>query len=247
VKSYAAAIVNVKDRRSLTCPPPSHSLRRVLKTTGENNGRHTTGAGARRRSAYEHQLDDHRALLRAFDTQGVVLGVSRNARVKTSDGARLAARAAAAVLPSESIEPHALMHDAQAQPRPGVAALRWEIALRLAWTRENDPAVAGWARPQSVGRMARDPRATGFLLPRRSWTRFTSWRQVVREIARLALRLHRLLSRAIPLRRDFAPTAQPEGRSHGVAGESRPGATYRDHGRAPVEAAWFLARPFPAM
>jgi hypothetical protein len=228
VESYSTTAALDKHSLAAFAPTTRVSLKDRLAHTREANGRHKTGAGARRRAAYEHQLDDHCEILRACETPGVVIAISRNARVKTSDAPRLAARARAAVLRTQGLEPRALLQEHQAQPRSGVDAVRWEIEWRLAWARENHPARAGWALKQSAPRAARHEGATAFYLPRRSWSAFTLWRRVVREIARLLLRLHEKLSRVIPLRRGLAPRAKPEESSHVAVAEKRAVATLGD-------------------
>lgn len=226
---YATGGRSVNVPEQLRAASSRWSLTDRLARTRAANPRTTTGAGARRRSSYEHQLDDHLALLAACTTAGAVVTVDRSARLRRSDGARRAARPSAAVLTKQTLEPCALIEEALRQ-RDGLAASVARTLVQLgARCEANHPARAGWALKQSAPRTTTDPRATAFYLPRRSWRAFFVWRAWVRAVARLLLLLYALPAQVIPLRRAVAPRPKAEESRRPVEQESRAVTTYGDH------------------
>lgn len=208
--------------------PSSWTLDRALDWTRTRNPRTSSGAGARRRAAYEHQVDDHLALLSACDRQGVVVAVDRSARLRTGRAALRAARASAAELTIHTLEPWALLHTTPASSPAGLRALIARALMLVAWCRAYDPARAGWARATVRARTGRDT-ATSVYLPRGSWRAFVAWRRVVRALVALLIRIATWASRLIPLRRPAAP--RPKAEEQQDAGRSRERSdrtTYRD-------------------
>lgn len=228
-------------------PSATWSLADRLARTRAGNPRTTSGAGARRRAAYEHQLDDHLALLTACATPGAIVRLDRSARLGRADAPRRAARPSAALLAKQTLEPRALIEGARGQRDGFPASVARTIAQLIARCEAQHPARAGWALKQSTPRTVTDPHATGFYLPRRSWQSFTTWRRWVRAIARLLLLLYALLARPIPLRRDVASRALPEKPRRPVESKSRAGTTYGDHSGWRAAAARIQGRLFPAM
>lgn len=202
--SIEAPSSNLRDLLPDVAAPWSLSER--LAIARERNHQYSTGAGARRRSSYEHQLDRHLALLRAADCQG----------------------AAVRVRGAGELRPWELLHGPLAGRAPAVRVYRHRILALIAWCRENDPVRVGWALRQSAPRARRAETATELYLPRRSWRAFTAWRRVVRQVGRLLAVLATWWETLIPAPRASSPRTEDEERTrgHGRVGEA--GTWYRD-------------------
>jgi hypothetical protein len=199
------------------------SLAERLAWTRQNNPRHTSGAGARRRSCYEHQVDEHLALLRACDQQGATYTRGRRS----------------------TLRPWELLHAPLAGRARAIEAYRAQLLPLIAWTRANHPRRVGWALPQSRPRAAALPTATEYYLPRASWRAFLAWRRVIRRLERLLQVLHTWWGSLIPAPRSASPRplAEETRSEHGASGQ--PGTRYRDQsarGGAPVPLGALLPR-----
>lgn len=203
-------------------------LARRLAWARDENPAHATGRGSRRRSAHEHELDDHLALLDACDVQGALVTLPRRYK---RDGRRTA------------VEPWRLLYERVDGPAPAVLAYRQQIGECVRWLRDNAPAVAGWGMPQSARRARDKAPATRYWLPRAEWAAFYAWRRVARLLASLLRALDAWWFCLIPVPRSPAPRPKAEEQGSTARPTGEAGTRYRDQSGPGAE--WFLNRPWP--
>lgn len=197
------------------------TLDRRLARCRANNPRTTTGRGAARRSAHEHELDELCFLAWACRTPGVLveIGRRRNGGPIVRRPGQVEPRARRRAL--ATVEPYRLLHEpieGQARAARGFRAL---LGVALDWWAEFGP-HHGWAERQSARRAARQAEATSWYLPRRMWPQFTVARAVARWIAAALLTLHEWWDALIPAPRS---RSEAEGRGAGARASASPART----------------------
>jgi len=203
-------------------------LDRRLAWAREENPNHEHGRGSKRRSAHEHELDEHLALLEAFDAQGQLVQLPRRHK---RDARRTA------------LEPWRLLYERVERASAGLLAYRQQIGECMRWLQANAPAAAGWGMRQSARRARDKGAATRYWLPRAEWAAFYAWRRVARRLAALVRALDAWWFCLIPVPRSPAPRPKAEEQGSTARATGEAGARYRDQSEG--AAAWFLARPFP--
>lgn len=207
----AAVADNLLD--PLSIPTSTWSTRRRLRWTRDDNPRHGSGRGARRRSAYEHQLDELLLLVAALDDPSATVLVGRH---------RCRARRRQFITPDVPMEcrckvrqlrPWELLYsDLQGRSRV-IAAYRRRMGPLAQWLRDNHPRV-GWAEPMPKRRARAVAEATGWYLRAACWSLFHAYRRVARVLVELLRTLDRWWWSLLPVPRRSAPTAKPEGPSY---------------------------------
>lgn len=197
------------------------SLARRLAMVREKNPNAGSGAGARRRSSYEHQLDNALLLLAACEVQGATV--------------RIPGR--------QTISPFELLHaPAPTSARP-LAVYRRKVNQAIRWCHDNDLHRLGWADAQSQRRAARQDGATRFYLGYRAWTPFLTFRRVVRYIARLLHTMHVWWPLLLPALRSAATSPKGEELPSGArAAILRP---ERGAGSSPIHVGALVERALP--
>jgi len=206
-------MVNLPDAPKFS--PPSWSLERRLSWTRASNPGTTTGAGARRRSRHEHELDELLALARACTQPGALVSIARRSNggpvvrpgggVKRGRGGALMA----------TVEPYRLLHEPVEGEARALRGFRAAAVLLLDWLAAHGPA-SGWAEAQSAPRAAREADATAWYLPRANWAAFYAYREAGRLLAAILLTLHEWWDSLIP-----TPRFRSEARGRGAEARTR--------------------------
>jgi hypothetical protein len=228
MRAYLPELTSVNLRELLPACARPWSLEDRLAIARDENQNHTTGAGSRRRSSYEHQVDRHLELLRACGAPDKL--VKRSLHRSAGGG-------------TVTLRPWELLRSNVEGHAPGLRDLRVKIERLIEWSYENHPREAGWMLSQSKGRAAREERATEYYLPRASWRAFTAWRRVQRELWALLLLLHTWFPLLIPPpRRRFEGEAR-EATARMPSSDSHTGTGCRD--QAPSRAGSLLRLVLP--
>jgi len=206
-------MVNLPDAPKFS--PPAWPLERRLAWTRASNPGTTTGAGARRRSRHEHELDELLALARSCTQPGALVSIARRSNggpvVRPGGGVK---RGRGGALMT-TVEPYRLLHEPVEGEARALRGFRAALLVALDWLAEHGPA-SGWALRQSAPRAGRLPEATSWYLPRSSWAAFYTARAVLRWMAAALLTMTEWWAALIP-----APRSRSEANGRGAGARTR--------------------------
>jgi hypothetical protein len=243
VQSYATAAPDRNILEPLVVKPTRRPLGKRLaqsKRQCKSEGRHP---GRARRASYEHQFDDHQALLDATRAQGQLVTMGRDARQRKSEAARRRARVSCAIVGAHTFHPWELLHAPIHGRAPALHDLRRKALRMLWWLVENHPDRTGWAERQSRPRTRHVEGATLYNIARAQWVQFYAWRRVARAFVGLLLLLHDWWEVLIPGRRSVSPEPTAKVRRSEPESESDPRTRYRD--QSPRQLGALIRGPWP--
>lgn len=212
----------------LTFPALVWDYERRLTIARADNPNAGAGQGARRRSRYEHQLDEHLLLLSAFSTQGRLVEIGRHRCRAWRGRLVMPAGVAQCRCRRQLVHPWEILCAAAAPSARALHDIRHKLRVALDWCKRHHPRT-GWALAQSRARAQHQATATEYYLPRRCWGAFMGFRRVVEWIARVLLTTHAWLLSVIPAPRPASAKTKSE-QKQGEHGEARDEdrALYRD-------------------
>jgi len=172
MRSYRDALLGVNPNDLVLSSTVSESWDLERRLARARPPQAKTGKGSKRRSAYEHQLDRIDDLVHGAAVEGQLV------ELETGHGMRRR---------KHTVYVWELLYKPLPRTSGAVEVYRRLIFNALRWLALNHPSRRGWALHQSARRAARDPRATRYYLPRRSWTAFFAWRRAYDYVVRLLL------------------------------------------------------------